>query len=333
MTKAETVLSPRERVALLKLVSDSKLSVVSACKAKGADRSSFYKWRNRVKCLPEVEWESALADHARGPKKDKPRVLRRRQRLTKRILRVSTAHPSWGCNRVREALCRDGIEVSHQTVQGLLASVRRASRRDRWLALDQSGLKPTSEQRQFLETENPSYRDHAVVATRVGDTLFVDRIDLGSKVPGLVNTVLYVCIDSYSSYALATLGQYSSNSRWSVFSEKQIVPWMRANRPRGVTSTLHARKNIFGAQSPKIKELLREVTVQLVRHTERRGSIERFASALIAEFPLSNYCEQPFEDLAAARTALRSWCDDYNNRPFDGFPNYGATPRAKARIA
>ena len=143
-------LSDLERAQALGKVSE-------ACRRRGISRTQFYEYKRRfqrhglsgLKDLPPI--------HHVHPMTTPPEVVQR-------ILGLSMAHPSRGCNFLEAQLQLEGISVSAVTIQNILNSNGLGTRYDRWLRLEeQHATEPvelSSEQVRFLEKQNPQCTTH-----------------------------------------------------------------------------------------------------------------------------------------------------------------------------
>jgi transposase len=141
----------RHRLGVLELA-EQLGNISEACRRRGMDRTSFYKWKRRfqrhglegLKDLPPI--------HKSHPQAVKPEVKAR-------IIELALAHPSYGCNKLEKLLSLEGPYVSNVTIQKILIEQGLGSRYDRWLALEKKAhedeLVLSSEQVAYIEKHGP----------------------------------------------------------------------------------------------------------------------------------------------------------------------------------
>ncbi len=99
----------RQRLKVIQLARQLG-NVSEACRRSRISRTRFYEWKRRY----EADGLAGLRDRRkhdvtiRGVTPD---------RMHQRILRVSLAHPSWGCDRVASFLNEEGLLLSGVTIQ------------------------------------------------------------------------------------------------------------------------------------------------------------------------------------------------------------------------
>ena len=310
--------SPEWRMMVLKEAQQLG-NIAATCEKFEMDRTTFYKLKKRCGLLPEGEWPAALQNHRRRWKTHGQQTSKPNRRVIKEL---ALAHPAWGCNRLEAELREIDISRSHNTIQKILNSENIGTRSDRWSALDQLDVEHSEEQIEFIEKFNPCYRDRASRKATPGALLFVDAIKAG-PFDGLGERIIYVAIDSCSSYASCSIFRSltAENAIWLL--ENRAIPSLgnKGHRVQAV-STLSAR-----AFEPLFSTFLTKRKIN--RHSGKgagRGFIERFKAIVEKEFVLGPLCNRKYNDIKELRAAFKDWLRSYNKAPLDGFPNFGQSP-------
>ena len=303
-------------------------SFVAASKRYRIARSALYKFYGRVRDKPEEEWETLLADQRRGPKPNRPKIVRRQERRAQAVLKASAEQPAFGCNRLQAVLRKRGVEASHQTIQKILTDAGRGSRGDRRLALDRPGVEFSKSQREFLEAMNPAYRDRDTRGDRPRKALYADRIELRSVVPGLKDARLYAVVDSYSGKVFGRLAMRKAAGQWLTLFNEGVLPWLQQRLNAGGPVAVHFCMGALSGEADAVKKALGDKKIRILRPAEMSGLVERFARFVTTEFRFSDEATEPFVSIEHARQAFARWLARYNGRGHDGYPTYGQSPDA-----
>ena len=154
--------SKQTRLRVLKLAERLE-NVAEACRQSGVNRASFYGWRKRY--LDEGPDGLTVRSPKRRvyPQKSSPQLVHK-------IRELSLTHPAFGCDRIGPLVSKEGQAISSVSVQKILHTLGLGTRSLRWLALEdqyrqsQNTLSP--EQIEFIEQQNPAFRDRSVGRSR-----------------------------------------------------------------------------------------------------------------------------------------------------------------------
>lgn len=145
----------RKKSALLKLA-EALGNISEACSRKGISRTMYYEYKRRFQTYGLKGLKNLAPIHHNHPQTTPPKVVGR-------TLKLSFAHPSWGCNRLSDALKLEGSYVSAPKVQEILNDHGIGTRHYRWLKLrnqcwsNKTNLSP--EQNTFLEEQIPRSKE------------------------------------------------------------------------------------------------------------------------------------------------------------------------------
>ncbi len=310
----------RKRLSVL-LLAERLGNASEACRRTGVDRTSFYQWKRRF----VREGLPGLANRA-PVRKEHP--FRTPALVERRIVELAIASPAHGCDRIARTLAKAGTTVSGVTIQKILSKAKLGTYETRALALEaryaQGGRKFSAEQIEFLEHINPCFRERKLKVGAPGDALSVGAFFLGRfEGPGPV--YVHAVVDGFSSYAFANL---STTPRIAVEGlETKALPFFSEHR-------IAVRCVMSGRLSGTDRETLDACSRgRQIEHRPRDGSlgfIERFRRIAVSEF-----LRRPFvrrlsrAGLARLQREFDDWLASYNEeRPHEGYPNYGATPRS-----
>jgi hypothetical protein len=322
--------TPEWRISVLQLAMELK-NVRRACTRKGMDRTTFYKLRKRCAQLPPEKWLAAVKDRSR---RWKSHAQQTRPETRKRIFEMSLQHPSWGCNRLAARLASRGIQRSANTIQKILNANKIGTREERWRQLDTliQSRKHTDEQFEFIKQFNPNSRDRDARKLTPGALLYADRFKIG-PFPKLGAFNVYAVVDSYSSFAFASIrkARDSKSAVWLL--EKRVIPYLRSGTGPKKRFSISSGRNFELPNCEVYREWLKQHEIhRRQRETEPpgnfvgSGSLERFKRAVATDFMTGEGAEQVFDDLKLLRIAFKAWLADYNKSRLVGFPNFGRSP-------
>lgn len=315
--------TPGRRLAVLE-AAEKGGNVAAACRQHGMDRATFYKLSGRVEGLPREQWLAALEDL---PRKWKSHGQQTTKAQRKKILDISLQNPAWGCQRISEWLAERGIERSANTVQKILISEGLGRRADRARRLDLADSILNQAQKEIVREFNPSYKERSRRGKKPGEFLHVGTIDLG-KLPNLGELVLFVGVDTYSSYAFGAIRRKSTPG----IAEKVLEDWMLPEMKRRVGSQIGI---VLSPRRPEYDRnygaILRDepgFEKHLRRAAEGRmsGFIERFANVVLEDFMSNDATKDVYDSIGQLKRDFKTWRAGYNERPIHGFPNYGESP-------
>ena len=145
-----------QRLSVLELA-QALGNVSEACRRRGVSRTPFYEYKRRFQRHGLVGLKDLPPIHHSHPMTTPPEVV-------ERLLALSMAHPSRGCNFLEAQLQLEGLSVSAVTIQHLLSANGLGTRYDRWLRLEQQHatepVELSAEQVRFLEKQNPQCTTH-----------------------------------------------------------------------------------------------------------------------------------------------------------------------------
>lgn len=324
--------SKQTRLRVLKLAERLE-NVAEACRQSGVNRASFYGWRKRY--LDEGPDGLTVRSPKRRvyPQKSSPQLVHK-------IRELSLTHPAFGCDRIGPLVSKEGQAISSVSVQKILHTLGLGTRRLRWLALEdqyrqsQNTLSP--EQIEFIEQQNPAFRDRSVGRVEPGDLLHADTF-LAGACKGGGKVYLHAVIDGCSGFAIGALAPTIDPEIAIGLLETDVVPLLLASQIKIKTVLTGSGREYSGPGRHPYQRYLasRSITQTIVSGSDRHsGTMERFrrtvAHALLGP-ALAKDGQQGLEVLASK---LAAWLRHYNTgMAQDGFPNYGKTPAEMAQIS
>jgi len=312
----------RRRLSVLRLA--ERLGNASeACRRTGVDRTSFYQWKRRFarEGLPGLATRVPV-------RKEHP--FRTPARVERRIVELAISSPAHGCDRIARALAKAGTTVSGVTIQKILSKAKLGTYETRAAALEtryvQGCRKLSAEQIEFLEHVNPCFRERDLEVCTPGEMLCVGMFFLG-RFEGLGPVYVHPVVDGFSSYAFAKLSTITRIGPAIEALQEQALPFFSEHRI-AIRSVLSGRLSESDRKALDVYSRDRRI-----EHRPRDGSlgfIERFRRTAINEF-----LRRPFvrrlsrAGLSRLQREFDDWLASYNEeRPHEGYPNYGATPRS-----
>jgi transposase-like protein len=312
----------RKRLSVLRLA--ERLGNASeACRRTGVDRTSFYQWKRRF----ARDGLRGLANRV-PDRKDHP--FRTPAWVERRIVELAISSPAHGCDRIARTLGKAGTTVSAVTIQKILSKAKLGTYETRAGALEtryaQGSRRLSAEQIEFLERMNPCFRERELKVVAPGEVLCIGAFFLGRfEGPGPV--YVHAVVDGCSSYAFANL---STNPR--------IGPAIEALQNQALAFFSEHRIAVRSVLTGRLSEMEREALdaysrARHIEHCSRDGSlgfIERFRRTAISEFLRRPFVRLlPRAGLPRLQREFLDWLASYNEeRPQEGYPNYGATPRS-----
>ena len=189
-----------QRMTVLELA-ESLGNVSAACRQRGVSRTQFYEYKRRFQTHGLAGLKDLPPIHQSHPLTTPPEV-------EARILALSLSHPAWGCDRLSDHLALEGINISGPTIQRILNDNEMSTRYHRWLKLEQQqaeqAIALSAEQVQFIEKQNPAFRERHVESSRPGELLCQDTFQVG-HLKGVGRVYLHVVVDTYGSSAFGFL--------------------------------------------------------------------------------------------------------------------------------
>ncbi len=316
----------RRRLSVLELAQELG-SVSKACKQAGMDRTSFYEWKRRFQT------------HGLNGLKDLPPIVKDHPFTTpeetkQKVLALSLASPTRGCNYLSAQLALEGISLSAVTVQSILTKNGLGSRYERLLALEKQALAQeielTPEMAGLIEKANPCFRERHVESACPGELLCQDTFYVGSF-KGVGKVYLHTVVDAFGSYAFGVLGT-SKQPEWavSVLYNEALPFYEEHGLPVGAVLTDNGREFCGTATHPfelflSLSEIEHRRTK--VRSPKTNGFVERFHRTVLDEFFRVKLRTTFYESVDALQADLDEWLVFYNcERAHLGYRNMGKRP-------
>jgi len=190
----------RQRLSVLELA-ERLGNVREACRQRGVSRTQFYEYKRRFQTHGIEGLKDLPPIHKTHPQTTPPEVVAR-------IVELSLANPTRGCNWLHDRLQLEGVSVSAPTIQAILNKHELGSRYARLLKLEsqayQHEIELTPEQVAWIEKANPCFRERHVESSRPGELLCADTFFVGT-LKGVGKVYLHAVVDTYGSYAFGYL--------------------------------------------------------------------------------------------------------------------------------
>jgi transposase InsO family protein len=325
-TDATTKLA-HQRLSVLELA--QRLNNVSeACRQRGISRTIFYEYKRRFD-------EQGLDGLVDLPPIPKAHPFTTAPAVVERILELSLLHPARGCNFLSDQLRQEGVVVSYPTVQNILTKHGLRTRYDRWLRLEtqaaEEHLTPTQEQAEFLEEQNPCWRERSshVESQRPGQLLCQDTASLGRWAGERL--WLHAVVDSYSSFAFALIHTDKQPAAAAAVVHNDVLPFYQQH-DLAVSAMLTDNGTEFCGTPEHPFELYLALCAIDHRRTKpasphTNGFVERFIRTVKEEFFEDVRRRKLYESVDELQTDLDQWLRYYNyERPHQGYRNLGRRP-------
>jgi transposase InsO family protein len=315
-----------QRLSLLELA-EALGSVSEACRRRGVSRTRFYEYKRRFQT------------HGLEGLKDLPTIAKSHPMTTPeavvaQVVEIAVEHPAWGCNRVSHWLSLQGIKLSAPTIQKIWNERGLGSRYDRWLALEnhvaERPLALTAEQVQFLEKQNPQWKERHVESSRPGELLCQDTFFVG-HMKGVGKVYLQAVVDTFGSHAFGLLTTSKQPETAALLLHNDVLPFYDE---RGITISALLTDNgreFCGTEAHPYELYLSLNDIEhrrtQVRRPQTNGFVERFNRTVLDEFFRQAFRERFYETLESLQADLDAWLVYYNTeRPHQGYRNRGRRP-------
>lgn len=315
-----------QRMTVLELA-ESLGNVSAACRQRGVSRTQFYEYKRRFQTHGLAGLKDLPPIHHSHPLTTPPEV-------EARILALSLRHPAWGCDRLSDHLALEGITISGPTIQRILNDNEMSTRYHRWLKLEQQqaaqAIELSAEQVQFIEKQNPAFRERHVESSRPGELLCQDTFQVG-HLKGVGRVYLHVVVDTYGSSAFGFLHTSKRPEAAVAVLHNDALPFYE-ERAIPVTAVLTDNGREFCGTENHPYELylaLNEIEHRRtkVRKPQTNGFVERFNRTVLDEFFRTAFRTKFYESVEQLQADLDVWLADYNNeRPHQGYRNLGRRP-------
>jgi transposase InsO family protein len=303
-------------------------NVSDACRRRGMTRTQFYEYKKRF----ETQGLEGL--------KDLPPIHKTHPQTTSaeveaKVVELSLAHPSKGCNHIAMLLGLAGIKLSGVTVQRILTDHGLGSKLDRWLALEkrcqQAGDSTLSDQQvAFVEEQNPQYKERHVESSHPGELLNQDTYFV-AYLQGIGKVYLHSVVDTYGSMAWGLLHTSKQPEAAVSVLYNDVLPFYKQH---GLTVeavlTDNGREFCGTASHPyQVFLALNDLAHRRIKpHTPRtNGFVERFHKTIGDEFFGPALRDKQYTSVDELQNDLDAWLDEYNyQRPHQGYRNQGRRP-------
>lgn len=321
----------RRRLRVLELA-ERLNNVTEACRQTGVNRASFYGWRKRHLGEGADGLTERTPKRRAHPQKSSPQLVHK-------IRELALAHPAFGCDRLAPLVSMEGHAISSVTAQKVLNTLGIGTRRSRWLALeDQYRHTPEAlscEQIEFIEQQNPMFRDRNVACGAPGDVLHADTVVAGTCNAGRV--YLHAVIDGCSGFAFGALALTSDPEIAISLLDTDVFPLLMAFHIQIKAVMTGPGREFSGPGRHPYQRYLAEkkIAQQLMpgplRHS---GTMERFLRTIGQTFLGPDLKKKGPQNLAELQIKLAAWLQRYNTElTLDGFRNYGKAPADMAQIS
>lgn len=315
-----------QRLSLIELA-EALGSVSEACRRRGVSRTRFYEYKRRFQ-THGIEGLKDLPPIAKSHPMTTP------EEVVEQVVEIAYLHPAWGCNRASDWLKLKGVSVSPPTVQKIWNERSLGGRYDRWLALEQRTaehpLALTAEQVQFLEKQNPQWKERHVESSRPGELLCQDTFFVG-HLKGVGKVYLQAVVDTYGSHAFGLLTTSKQPETAALLLHNDVLPFY-AERGIEIGALLTDNGREFCGTEAHPYELylsLNDIEHRRtqVRRPQTNGFVERFNRTVLDEFFRAAFRETFYESVEALQKDLDRWLFHYNTeRPHQGYRNRGRRP-------
>lgn len=316
----------RQRLSVLELA-EVLGNASEACRQRGVSRSQFYEYKRRFQTQGLAGLRDLPPIHHSHPATTAPEV-------EARLVALSLEHPSWGCDRLSDRLALEGVRISGPTVQRILNDHDMGTRYSRWLKLEeqqaQQPLELTVEQVQFLEKQNPTFRERHVESSRPGELICQDTFLVGT-LKGVGRVYLHAAVDTDGSYGFGFLHTTKRPEAAVALVHNDILPFYQ-ERQIPVTAILTDNGREFcGTESHPYELYLALNDIEhrrtKVRRPQTNGFVERFNRTVLDEFFRIAFRTKFYESVEQLQADLDAWLVHYNTeRPHQGYRNMGRRP-------
>lgn len=316
----------RQRLSVLELA-ERLGNVREACRQRGVSRTQFYEYKRRFQTHGIEGLKDLPPIHKTHPQTTPPQVV-------ERILELSLANPTRGCNWLHDRLQLEGVSVSAPTIQSILNKHDLGSRYARLLELErracQHEIELTPEQVAWIEKANPCFRERHVESSRPGELLCADTFFVGT-LKGVGKVYLHAVVDTYGSYAFGYLHTSKQPEAAALVLHNDVLPFYQQHGwTVGAVLTDNGRE-FCGTESHPYELYLALNDIEhrrtQVRKPQTNGFIERFNRTALDEFFRIAFRTTFYESVEALQADFDRWLVEYNTqRPHQGYRNMGKRP-------
>ena len=296
-------------------------NVTEACRRTGVDRTSFYKWRNRFEKLGV----DGLVDRRSGSPRKHP--LQTSVSAINFLYKLSLAHPSHGCRRLKADLHLRGHDISSVTVQKLLKRGNLGTKLDRLRTLEQKycedALELSAEQIDFLEQHNPCFKERTKCTAAPGEFVVATLLPLG-RISDVGRVYVHALIDAYSGFVFGETSKdilfHINNSAPEIAARNTLVNF-------GLTLGRIMDDISFSSKKSRRSGPIAKPNRKSRDEFAMNGFSKRFNDALERSFFSNVTTRKVYREFDDLQCEFRRWLHRYNFQTIHhGYPNYGQTP-------
>lgn len=298
-----------------------------ACRQRDISRTQFYEYKRRFQTHGLEGLKDLPPIHKTHPFTTPPETV-------EKVVNLSIAHPTWGCNRLSDHLKLEGVNISSPTVQDILIKNQMGSRYERLLKLEERALEQkielTAQQVAQIEKANPIFKERHVESSRPGELLSQGTFYVGT-LKGVGRVYLHTVVDTFGSYAFGFLHTSKQPEAAVAVLHNDVLPFY-AELGISVEKVLTDNGREFCGTDSHPYELylqLNEIKHKRtkVAHPQTNGFVERFHRTVLDKFFRLVFRTTFYESVAALQGDLDAWLIEYNTqRPHQGYRNRGKRP-------
>ena len=315
----EVTIEGRRNVLAL---ADDLGNISEACRRCGMTRSQFYEYKRRYH-------EKGLEGLKNLPFGPRHHPFTTSPEVVQRILDLSIADPTLGCDKLHDLLKAAGILVSSPTIQKILINNEMGTVDDRFQMLEDKavmgGERLTEIQTSLLEKHNPCFRERNSESNRPAKVIVIDKNCIG-RLKGKGKVWLIVGIDTFCGFAFGSLLIKDQYCDALSFIYRKVISFYQTMRissrmEMAINNGVFNKRDVSFVQQFLNMERI-DCELNLESHSLPNGFVQRFTDILLAEFRLSNT-----STIGQIQRDLDGWLTYYNTiRPFLGYPNFSKTP-------
>jgi hypothetical protein len=253
--------------------------------------------------------------------------------LFETVCQLSLEHPSWGCERLCEALKEKSIDMSPSAIYNILVKHQMGTKKERLSKIIEKFSdhleELSSEQLLALKKNDPWFQERQIRGKQPGDLLAQDAIFIGFH-KNMEEIYLQVVIDSYSRYVFGFLHMGKSADYAVAIIHNEVLPFFK-ELGLAINGILTDNgREYCGKEGHHYELYLRLNDLQHVKTTTKQCSnifIKQFKKIVMDEFIKPVTGGKSVEDMETLQKQLEKWLHFYNTgRPYHGFPNNGVPP-------
>ena len=316
----------RQRLSVLELA-ERLGNVREACRQRGVSRTQFYEYKRRFQTHGIEGLKDLPPIHKTHPQTTPPEVV-------ERILELSLANPTRGCNWLHDRLQLEGVSVSAPTIQTILNKHELGSRYARLLKLESQACQHeselTAEQVAWIEKANPCFRERHVESSRPGELLCADTFFVGT-LKGVGKVYLHAVIDTYGSYAFGYLHTSKQPEAAALVLHNDVLPFYEQHGLTVDAVLTDNGREFCGTETHPYELYLALNDIEhrrtKLRKPQTNGFIERFNRTALDEFFRIAFRTTFYEAVEPLQADFDRWLVEYNTeRPHQGYRNMGRRP-------